>query len=520
MALLSNTVTSPSTMAGTLPLGLMARNAGSNCSPLRVSTGVRLVGQAGLFEEQRDLGRIGRAVEIELQHECAFAFEPWRRRLDRGLRQTRRPLLRYGRPPRQSLLCLRRLSDLPLRGGLDPAPVHSRSIRRRGRTARTGSPSAIPSRSRSMRDARLRALLGVGASQSRHHRRHRARDPDGGHRRHHPAHPRRQRRRDAAALLRRSRWPSSSGCWIRSRRAASIWAWGARRAPTGEPRSRLNPMANERPAVFPNDVRDLMAWVSAIAAARGPSVRCGEGLSPGRDVARDLDARQLRLRRPGGGTLRPALCVRVVLHRRQGRPGSAEALSRPLQAEPAAIPSRTPPCACGRWRPRPRRRRSFISRRARTCACCATGASSRRSSRRQSRPRIPTRKAEAARIADMRKTAFVGTGAQVAERINELAKQPQRAGDGRRDLGARRDGAPRELSAAGRGDGHERQLGWLEQRGLSPRCSAAAGTRAGRHPCGTTRARSCRPGSCRTTGSRDSCRRGQSCRCGWSGSPC
>ena len=71
MALLSNTVTSPSTMAGTLPLGLTARKAGSNCWPLRVSIGMRLVGQAGLFEEQGDLGGIGRAVEIELQHEYA-----------------------------------------------------------------------------------------------------------------------------------------------------------------------------------------------------------------------------------------------------------------------------------------------------------------------------------------------------------------------------------------------------------------------------------------------------------------
>ncbi len=40
MALLSNTVASPSTMTGTLLLGLIATNAGLNCSPLRVSTGI------------------------------------------------------------------------------------------------------------------------------------------------------------------------------------------------------------------------------------------------------------------------------------------------------------------------------------------------------------------------------------------------------------------------------------------------------------------------------------------------
>ncbi len=40
MALLSNTVTSPSTMTGTLAFGFSAMNSGANCSPLRVSTGI------------------------------------------------------------------------------------------------------------------------------------------------------------------------------------------------------------------------------------------------------------------------------------------------------------------------------------------------------------------------------------------------------------------------------------------------------------------------------------------------
>ena len=39
MALLSNTVTPSSTIAGHLALGLRAVNAGANCSPRRVSTG-------------------------------------------------------------------------------------------------------------------------------------------------------------------------------------------------------------------------------------------------------------------------------------------------------------------------------------------------------------------------------------------------------------------------------------------------------------------------------------------------
>jgi hypothetical protein len=40
MALLSKTVVDPSTMTGTLALGLMAVNPGVCCSPLRVSTGI------------------------------------------------------------------------------------------------------------------------------------------------------------------------------------------------------------------------------------------------------------------------------------------------------------------------------------------------------------------------------------------------------------------------------------------------------------------------------------------------
>ena len=39
MALLSNTVASPSSITGTLLFGFSAAKVGANCSPLRVSTG-------------------------------------------------------------------------------------------------------------------------------------------------------------------------------------------------------------------------------------------------------------------------------------------------------------------------------------------------------------------------------------------------------------------------------------------------------------------------------------------------
>ena len=59
---------SVSTIAGTLPLGLMARKAGVCCSPLLVSTGIGLVGEAGLFKEERNLRGIGSRMEIESDH--------------------------------------------------------------------------------------------------------------------------------------------------------------------------------------------------------------------------------------------------------------------------------------------------------------------------------------------------------------------------------------------------------------------------------------------------------------------
>ena len=73
-------------------------------------------------------------------------------------------------------------------------------------------------------------------------------------------------------------------------------------------------------------------------AARGPPVRGRARLSRRRDGARDLDARQLRLRRAGGGALRAALRVRLVLHRRRRRRAGARPLPQALQAERA--PSR------------------------------------------------------------------------------------------------------------------------------------------------------------------------------------
>ena len=68
MALLSNTLMPSSSIAGTLAFGLTARYSGLNWSPSRVSTATGSIGEAGFLEEERDLGRVGRSVEVEFEH--------------------------------------------------------------------------------------------------------------------------------------------------------------------------------------------------------------------------------------------------------------------------------------------------------------------------------------------------------------------------------------------------------------------------------------------------------------------
>ena len=200
---------------------------------------------------------------------------------------------------------------------------------------------------------------------------------------------------------------------------------GLGRAPGSDGRTAfaLNPLADQRPAQFPADVRDLMAWVTGSAAARGPPVR-GRARLPGRrDGAGDLDARQLRLRRAGGGALRPALRVCLVLRRR--RDGGAQALDlyRKLY-KPSAPMARAAhgavrvgagggdrgggavPLLLARPLSPAARPRHLLRARA---AGRGAGAS--------------VYGAELARIVEQRKAAFVGTGEQVAERIDELARR-------------------------------------------------------------------------------------------------
>ena len=104
--------------------------------------------------------------------------------------------------------------------------------------------------------------------------------------------------------------------------------------------------------------------------------------------ARDLDPRQLRLRRPARGALRPAVCLRLFLHRRPGRRAGARALSPALPAERAPSRSRRRRFASGRSPRRATRKRSTSRSRAIAGASIVAAASSVRCSRRRRSPRV------------------------------------------------------------------------------------------------------------------------------------
>ena len=168
---------------------------------------------------------------------------------------------------------------------------------------------------------------------------------------------------------------------------------GLGRAPGSDGRTAfaLNPLANERPAQFPNDVRDLMAWVTGSELPEGHHFRTVKAYPEG-DTAPEI----WMLGSSDYG-------AQVAAH--FGLPyafawfftegvGAQQALDlyRRTTSRARATPCRTRRCAYGRSPPTPRRRRSTTSRRAPASACCATAASSRRSCRPRRPPRMPTRR--------------------------------------------------------------------------------------------------------------------------------
>ena len=199
---------------------------------------------------------------------------------------------------------------------------------------------------------------------------------------------------------------------------------GLGRAPGSDGRTAfaLDPLANERPAHFPSDVRDLLAWVTGSPLAEGhpfASVRAypaGEtapevwmlgssnygaqvaahfGLpyafawffTDGQGAAEALDL-YCRLYQPSARHPEPhsALCVWALAAETEEEADfhfSSRAQVRLLRDRGIFAPLEPPALAAAH----------------------------------------PYTEAEVARIAELRRNAFVGTGAQVAERIAELARR-------------------------------------------------------------------------------------------------
>ncbi len=205
---------------------------------------------------------------------------------------------------------------------------------------------------RGLRAARLFALLAERAPRPADDRRQRARDPDGGDRRAHDDDPHRQRRRHAAALQRaqgRRAVPRPRGAGARpdrSRRrprAGRRHADGARAQPERRRRRRGLSDPGARPPGLDQRRPPRRHHRASARAAR----------------ARDLDPRQLRLRRAARRALRPAVRVRLFLHRRRRAPSRRSRSIAGSTSRASAIPSRRRRCASGRSPPRPTTRRSI-----------------------------------------------------------------------------------------------------------------------------------------------------------------
>ena len=190
-----------------------------------------------------------------------------------------------------------------------------------------------------------------------------------------------------------------------------------------------------------------MAWVTGAPLPDGhPFGR--EGLPPGRDVA--------RVRMLGSSDYGAQVAAHFGLPYAfawfftDGK-GGAEALDlyRKLYQPSARHPE--PHTALCLWAlaADTRRKRSFISRHARTCVCRATAAPSRRSNRPPSRRRTPTRRPRQ-RASPRYARARSWEPARRWRSVSRVGQAAQRARDGRRDVDLRRGGTARRATGCWR----------------------------------------------------------------------
>ena len=199
---------------------------------------------------------------------------------------------------------------------------------------------------------------------------------------------------------------------------------GLGRAPGSDGRTAfaLNPLANERPAVFPNDVRDLMAWVSGAPLPEGHPFRQVKAYPLG-----DTSPEVWMLGSSDYGAQVAAhfglpYAFAWFFTDGKGGPEALELYRELYQAERAASQAAQRAVRMGAGRGDGgggavslllARAREDPARQGHLRAARAAGGGAAHA----------YSEAEAARIAEMRKVTFVGTGAQVAERIDELARR-------------------------------------------------------------------------------------------------
>lgn len=199
---------------------------------------------------------------------------------------------------------------------------------------------------------------------------------------------------------------------------------GLGRAPGSDGRTAyaLNPMANERPAVFPNDVRDLMAWVSGAPLPEGHPFAAVKAYPLG-----ETSPEIWMLGSSDYGAQVAAhfgLPYAFAWFFTDGK-GGPEALKlyRELYKPSARHPEpHTALCVWALAAETEEDAQLHFSSRAHVRLLRDRGIFAPLEPAAVAAAH-PYTEAEAARIAEMRKSTFVGTGAQVAERIDALAKR-------------------------------------------------------------------------------------------------
>jgi luciferase family oxidoreductase group 1 len=199
---------------------------------------------------------------------------------------------------------------------------------------------------------------------------------------------------------------------------------GLGRAPGSDGRTAfaLNPLANERPAQFPADVRDLMAWVTGAPLPEGHPFRTVHAYPEG-ETAPEI----WMLGSSDYGAQVAAhfgLPYAFAWFFTDGK-GGAEALDiyRKLYKPSTHHPEpHTALCVWALAAETEEEAQFHFSSRAQVRLLRDRGIFAPLEPAAVAAAH-PYSEAEAARIAEMRKAAFVGTGAQVAERIHELARR-------------------------------------------------------------------------------------------------